>query len=398
MSAKVRLIVILLAVAVCSLVGVGAYYGWGSYRQSQLKEQSRAASSASRWQELKALAADWSAWDPQNGEAWLLQAKAATELGEWPAAADLLWKIPDGDPRIVPGMIELSKLSFTHLNDPLRGVAACERILRNDPDADGARQQLIWFFAMTLQREKLLGQIREAIERGIEPREAYVYYFLVDTFRSAGAVKLNQQWLQSHPDTEVFLVAQVLQLSDREAGSSETASTGSTSAQSGKAEVHSKLEQVNALLKRFPQNVELLAYKAEECLKVGDAECATNLLAQAPANALEDSRFWRIQGWVHELNNELDDAVSDFREALKRYPLDVVSMNRLAIVERRRQNVAEVERLNLLVERARTLRKGLLKLPAVEIVPPPALRELAKFAQDCGDPLIGPALARRFAR
>ncbi len=397
MSFKLRLLLISLALVVLSVGGVCAYYGWSSYRQSYLKSRCRAAASGRRWNELEAAAGEWSAWDPRNGEAWILRAEAASARSDWQSAADYLWSIPDGDPRIVPGMIELSKVAFTHLNDPLKGVTACERILRNDPTAEGAHQQLIWFYAVTLQREKLLQQIRAAIEVEREPREAYVYYFLVDTFRSAGGVKLNQQWLESNPQAEVFQVARVLQMTDREAGSSETPSTAPAVKLPGAVAGQTKLEQVDELLKRFPQNVELLAYKAEECLKAGDVECATALLSQAPANAQQDSRFWRGRGWLHELNNELDEAAAAYHQALKIHALDWNTMNRLAIVERRRQNIAEVERLNKLVERAQALRRVLQRLTAVEMVPPQALQELARLARDCGDQLIEPALQRRMA-
>ncbi len=397
MSFKFRFILISLAAVALSVGGACAYYGWSSYQQSNLKARCRTAATGRRWKELESLAQQWSAWDPQNGEPWLLRAEAASGQSDWPSAAKYLWTVPDRDPRIVPAMIELSKLSFTHLNDPLQGVKACERILRNDPPAAGAHQQLIWFYAMTLQREKLLQHIRAAIAVEREPRESYVYYFLVDTFRSAGAVKLNQQWLESNPQAEVFQVAKVLQMSDREAGSSETPATSSTVEIPGSMEGHTKLEQVDKLLQQYPQNIELLAYKAEECLKAGDADCATALLSQAPASAKLDSRFWRIRGWLHELNGELDDAAAAYHQALKMHSLDWNTMNRLAIVERRRQNIAEVERLNKLVERAQALRRVLQRLTAVELVPPEMLQELAKLARECGDPLIGPALQRRLA-
>ena len=397
MSLKLQLIPIALVAMVLSVVGVCGYYGWSSYRRSDLKARSRAAALGRRWTELESLAEQWSAWEPRNGEAWMLRANGASGQEDWQSAAKHLSSIPDGDPRIIPAMIELSKLSFTQLNDPLQGVAACERILRNDPAADGARQQLIWFYAMTLQREQLLNHIRTAIELGSEPRESYVYYFLVDTFRSAEAVKLNQKWLESAPQAEVFQVARIMHMSDRESGLSDSPDAATAVETPGALKGQSKLELVAELLKRYPHNVELLAYKAEDCLKAGDVECASTLLSQAPVGARQDSRFWRIRGWLHELDDKLELAADDYHQALKLHPVDWNTMNRLVIVERRRQNISEVERLNKLVEKAQSLRQFLQKLPAVEVVPPPALLELSKLARDCNDRLIEPGLVRRLA-
>ncbi len=399
MSRKRRITIMSFAFAVVVAVCVtpSAYRGWCSFRRSESAAQCRAALSRQRWDDLESIAGRWSAWDPQNGEPWQFRAQAAGGRRDWPAVANFLWRIPDSDVRVVQAMIELSKLAFTHLNDPLKGVDACERILRNDPQAAGAQQQLIWFYAMTLQREKLLRQIRTAINVQREPREAYVYFFLVDTFRSDSAVQVNERWLESAPEAELFQVAHVLQRPDSESDSSDDSAAPPAGEARRPPAGRSKLEQVDELLNRFPHNVELLAYMAEERITAGDIDGVTTLLSQAPDAARQDSRFWRIQGWLHESANELDEAAAAYRQALELHSLDWNTMNRLSVVERRRQNIAEVQRLAKLVERAHAIRRILRRLPAVELVTPATLIELAKLVLDCGDREIGPALERRLA-
>ncbi len=394
---RITLMLFAAAVVVAVCVAPSAYRGWCNFQRRESAEQCRDALSRQRWDDLESIADRWSVWDPQNGEPWQFRAQAAAGRRDWPAAAKHLSQIPDTDSRVVQAMIELSKLSFTHLNDPLRGVAACERILRKEPHAAGAHQQLIWFYAMTLQRDPLVKQIRAAIAAQQEPREAYVYFFLVDTFRSNVAVKLNEHWLESSPNEECFQVARVLHLQDSEAESSDSPATTSNGDHPAPITGRSKIELVEDLLKRFPHNVELLAYAAQERMTAGDVDGTAALLSQAPATATPDSRFWHIKGWLHESNNELDEAAATYRRALELHALDWNTMNRLAIVERRRQNINDVQRLTKRFEQAKELRRQLRQLPAVELVTPAILLELATLARESGDQEIGPSLERRLA-
>jgi tetratricopeptide (TPR) repeat protein len=158
-----------------------------------------------------------------------------------------------------------------------------------------------------------------------------------------------------------------------------------------------KLEQVNAMLQRFPQNIELLAYKANLCILAGDANGAIEVLSQAPEPAREDARFWRLEGWIHESNQELDKAVSAYRRALELHATDWNTMFRLSVVERHRQNLSEVKRLTELVNRALVLRSEFREAPGSFGQDPSVLTELAKFFRDCGEQTIGPALERRIA-
>jgi tetratricopeptide (TPR) repeat protein len=398
MSRKRRIVVVSLVIGVIAIAATPLIRsGWRDFLRSDLATQCRAASERRRWDDLRSLADHWTEWDSQNAEPWLFRAKAASGQRDWPTATESFWRVPDTDARVVPAMIEVSKIAFSQLNDPLKGRDACERILRVDPRAAGAHQQLIWFYAMTLQREPLLKQVQAAIAVQQEPREAYVYYFLVDSFRSSSAVKLNEHWLETFPNEELFQVARVLHLQDSDADSPGSSVADSDGDQPASATGSSKSKWIDDLLRRFPHNVELLAYKAQERIAAGDTDGAATLLSQVPDSATQDSRFWHVKGRLQESNNELDEAAATYRHALKLHALDWNTMNRLAIVERRRQNIDEVQRLTKCVERATELRRQLRQLPAVELVTPAILLELATLARECDDQEIRPALERRLA-
>lgn len=393
-----RYVILIVVVAAVTVVGSPvAWRQWNESRRVQLTKQCRLARHSQRWDELQALADTWTHWDPQNGEAWLNRGIAANARGAWSDAANDFWRVPDSTPQAIPAMIELSKLAFTHLNEPLRGVEACERILRIDPLAAGARQQLIWFYAMTLQRAKLRQHILEAIKLQREPREAYVYYFLLYTLRSQDAVDLNSRWLQAAPDSELFLVARVINLPDPQSGSAETPDPSPTAENRSLFLEKTKLEQVSELLTRFPHNLELIAYKAEERFANGDVPGAAAVLKDAPESVSQDGRFWRFKGWLHETNDELEASIAAYQKSLELHPVDWNTMNRLAIVERRAHNQSEVQRLTGLVERGNQIRKKLRQERAVETASRQILQEIAKLYRDCGDHEIARALEIRLA-
>lgn len=251
---------------------------------------------------------------------------------------------------------------------------------------------------MTLQRAKLRQQILESIERQCEPREAYVYYFLLYTLRSQDAVELNARWSQGDPDSELFLVARVINLPEPQSGSPETpAPKGPEKYAFSAAPEKTKLEQVDELFARFPHNLELIAYKAEERFENGDFPGAAAVLKNSPDSAAQDSRFWRFKGWLHEANHELESAIAAYRQALNLHAIDWNAINRLAITERLAKNEAEVKRLSELLDRANETRKNLRKQKAIEIASPQVLEELLALFRDCGETDIARALESRLA-
>jgi tetratricopeptide (TPR) repeat protein len=138
-----------------------------------------------------------------------------------------------------------------------------------------------------------------------------------------------------------------------------------------------------------------MAYVIEHCTKIGEVDRVAELLSRAPAAAERDSRFWRFKGWLHESLDELPEAEAAYKQALELHPLDWNAWNRLAVVYRRRQDPAEVERLAGLVEQARTLRIKIRRLETAESVTPEILAELRDYAAKCGFDWLVEALERR---
>ena len=361
-------------------------------RRAAYAAECRAARDGRKWDELKRLADEWARRDPKAADPWLFLAEAAEGRGDGPATAVALASVPETDPRVKPALIELAKLEFGLLNRPFEGEAACIRLLRLEPRAAFAHQRLIQYYALSLQREKLVQAIRFAVDQRREPPEAYVYLLLLDSLRMSNGVKFNETWLTAHPDEEVFLVARAIQIAeprDEQTGVPLDELDAARQASAG------KLKLVESLLERYPANLELLAYVIEHSVTAGEIDRVTQLLSGAPEAAERDSRFWRFKGWVHETRDELPDAEAAYKQALELHPLDWSAWNRLAIVYRRRRNPAEVERLAELVEQARSLRIKIRKLPAAEQVTPEILADLKDYAEKCGVEWLAEALERR---
>jgi len=393
---RILLIVSLVLLASTPLI----VWSWHVWERQRLIDRSRLAASKYQWDSLKELATQWTRLDPSNAEAWMLLGRAANARREWPEAVEAYWQIPDSDRSAVPALLEVSHLAFGPLNDPLKGIEASERIIRIDPNESGAQQQLIMIYAATLQRQRLLRQVHAAIEARCEPPEAYGYDFLGHTFRLNDAVPLIDRWLKRYPDEEAFVVAKfLLQIETSNAASDVGTLPHASSPDYPTRDIeNSKMEQVNELLKRFPLNEELLAFKANLCISTGNQESATAILSQIPESFLDDARFWRLKGWVHESNEDLDAARKSYQRALELRAIDWNAMVRLTVIERREQHFEEVKRLTDLVERALDLRNRIRGSGGLEKSDISLSVDLARFYKDCGEKVVGPAIERHIAR
>lgn len=371
-------------VAIVLLIG-GVSFGfrhWSAARSNWYLSQCRGTRDGQNWLELREISQRWSAWDPSNVDARLFQADAANHLQEYELVAECLSAIPDSHPKCLPSLVALSTLQFGPLNRPLDGVQTCERILKLDRRATPAHHQLIEFYAVTLQRRKLEQQIRFAIESSREPPKAYVYLFLIDTMRISGASESNSRWLEHHPDSELFSVARVLHMPEPDSGVR-------------KLSGDDKFSLVDGLFKRFPNNLELLAYKVDVSLRSGDIPEVMSLLSNLPPEADSDNRFWRAKGWLHLNRNELAKATEALNESIRLFPLDVSARNLLADVLRRESKLSDAEPLHELVQSARQLRTQINANSVEADIPNEILTELARLATQCGDTQVSAALNRR---
>ena len=373
---------------VMALVLILSACAWGGFR-GQLKIWDRACRTSranKQWVDLEITARRWSFWAPSSAEPWLFLADAVQHQERYLEAAEYLRRVPPEQPQYLPALVARSKLLFGPANLPFEGERCCLEILERMPRVATAHELLIDFYTVTMQRIKLREKIQAAIRLNQEPRDAYVYYFLIDSVRFNDGAPLNKLWLDSYPDHEILMVAEVLQTDDVLRNEPPTPDTTTA--------LTEKEQAARNLLTRFPRNVNLLAYLIEEEMAKGQLDHVIELLAEAPIEAEADQRFWRFKGWVHTAHSEHDQAEQAYRHAITMHPMDWLTMHRLAETLRVRGDLAEVARLENLVKRAHDIRARIRDLGSFKNVPLELLRDIGRLAHDCGDSLIAEALTK----
>ncbi len=392
----VKRLQLLVAAALLGLAGVA---GWWLPNRGptldQIREQAEAALMDRDWAKLAELSHQWTARMPQEATGWLYQAEALQQQGQYAEAVACLQKIPDTDPRATQARLGEIDLQFGPMNRPRVGAEVCERLLKVNPASPAARQRLTFFLAMTLQRTRLIREIRSSLDRA-EVREAYVYLFLADVLHFSNGAELNGQWLQGEPDSELYEVAQAMFIA--EALDASISMDDREAAQLAQLATAKKGPLLDKLLKKYPHNVELLAYQLKQCLLTGKVDRAVELLAQAPAEAEQDNRFWRYKGWVHAQWDEAQAAEDEYRQALKLHPLDWSTRHLLADLLQQQGRPAEAKAQRDLVNRANALRRVIQGARNAREMPTEALQQLAHYARDCGDTQFAAALGKQLAR
>jgi tetratricopeptide (TPR) repeat protein len=375
-----------------------AVLAWGAFRVSRelwLRGYEAACAEAREradWAELERQATAWASHQPERALPWLYAGEAAQRQGDLGRTAEYLLQVPDGDPRTPAALLELSDLLFYTLNRPLEGAATCERILRVDPTNDEAHRRLIFFYAMTVQRQKMIRQARRAIDLGCDTPETFIYLIGADWLTFSNAFDLNTRWLEADPDNELFLVAKAIHFAGTKGVAEGTADDPALEMTAQRAEHERRLRN---MLERFPKNLELLAYFLQQACTDGDRRKVGQLLAQAPPEAAEDNRFWRFQGWLLNAQGKLKAGERAYREALDRNPFDWHSQHELAGVLRRLERYDEVQQWVDRAMEGKALRKIILELPDVQSAPASVLARIADYAEDCGDLHIADALRYR---
>jgi tetratricopeptide (TPR) repeat protein len=208
---------------------------------------------------MQALAWVW--WQPERALPWVYAAMGAQQQGNLTQAAAYLQRIPDTDPQAPESLLALVDFQFNDLNKPFEAEATCQRILRIDPTNGEAHRRLIFFYGMTLQRQKMARQARQAIERDCDIPDTYVHLLGADWLTFSNAYELNGRWLQNNPDNEMLLVARALHYVGAKALDSDP---GAVLDESGAAKIQVHEKVLGEYLVRFPRNLELLSYFLEK--------------------------------------------------------------------------------------------------------------------------------------
>jgi tetratricopeptide (TPR) repeat protein len=294
-----------------------------------------------------------------------------------------LGRLPDGDPLTLTALGDRADLLFGDLQDPREAARTCERILRLDPANGEAHRRLCFFYAATLQREKLAAQARRAIDLGCETPETYVYVVGSDWLTLSNTLSVNSHWLKASPEDELFLVAAARGFVSNSGLEEEVA--GEEEAEGAERVVPEHDRRLRELLDRFPGNLELLAYFLQKATTRGDVDEVTTLLGQAPPEAEADNRFWRFKGWVHGQSDQPAEAEAAYRRALEIDAYDFATQHQLGGALRKGGKLEEAADFARLAAEGRTLRKSILEQPDVRAIPPGVLREMGRYAEGCGD-------------
>ena len=375
-------------IVVACVVGRSAYDKWVEHREEALKTQCRATYESDDWDRLEQLAREWLDLNPESADAWIFLADAAKQRNDLEHTVEYLKRVPRSDPKVVDALAEAINIEFGPLNRPLEGARLCEEVLGMAPRTPIPRQRLIFFHALTLQRVKMIAQIRQALELQCEAPEAYAYLVLSDHLSFTNGFKLNSQWLQEAPESELFLVARAVQMS-------ETLSKLEDQTLESDEQRSERTKLMNQYLKQYPSNPPLLRHFLALAVEQSDIAEVGRLLKQVAPESSEDSVFWRYRGWYYAAVEDFEQAEVAYRKAGMLFRLDWHVWHELAAVLRRKGELDEAEYLERVALEGKTLRKELMQLPDVSKLTPEILERIGNYAEHCGDNLVAEAVRDR---
>lgn len=384
-----------LVVLIVLLVPLG-YLSLRSVHVYQLRSMAFEASElrkAGKWRTLEPLAVKWGQADRTTAIPWLYAAECAEKLGSPDRMAQYLEQIPPDDPRAADLLLELATIYFGPLNRPEQGVQACEKALQLVPEHREARRRLIFYYGITMQREKVIELTRETIRIGSDTQETYVYLMGANWLSFSNAYELNGKWLQSGSDKEIYGIAEALHW--RGATKNDPAVAQLPEADRERIRKAEQSEMLKKYFVQYPKNTELLAFFLEESSVRGDVDQVEKLLAEVPASAAKDNRFWHYKGWYHANLSEWQEAEKCYRQALELHPYAWRSQFELADVLRKSGDLREVERLSQLSLEGKDLQKTILQLPDVQSVPMDIFKRMQRYASNCGDAPVADTMMDR---
>ncbi len=352
----------------------------------------RAATQAEDWEQLERVAERWHFWDRNAAAPLIYMAEAANRTERYERAVELLQELPDDDPMTAAALLVRSDILFGPLNRAVEAAETLERAISLDPGLVEARRRLLYFYAYTLQRRKMVDLAYDTIENEADLPETYVYLMLQDSLGFSNAYDENTRWFRGDRENELFLVARAMHRI-RSRGLDERQDLAETSSDETAEPLHKRV--VAEYMEKFPRNLELLAYNLQLSSTAGDVGEVARLLSLAPPEAANDNRFWRFMGWLYAARGELEQAQSHYERALLLNCYDHISRHQLAGVERRLGHLDQVEMHEQLVAEGKALRRAILQLDNVAAVPPELLQRMASYAEACGDDAVAAQLGER---
>lgn len=375
--------VIALALATVLVGAWPAYRWWHTHRTEQFKTACKQALADKDWKAAETIATRWLAWDSANSDAWVLLADASVQLGDAERAAKCLGKVDDSYHGALQALVVRGDILFGDLNRVHEAVETWKRMLRINSLADVARQRLIYFYAMTFQRQKMLKHIRTAMQLHCEPPEAYAYYILAYEVNFSDGLSLLTKWRANAPNDETLEVAQAIYLAKHAPDDSSGVAATSLVAPGD-------LSGINECLQKYPTNLEVLAFHIDKAIFDGDEDRVLELLGRCPKEAEEDPRFWRFRGWYLAQQGRYQEAEQAVRKALQLHPVEWRARWLLASVLRRLGRSAEAEQTSRVALMGKELRRTLFELPNARALNHDLISRIRAYLAE-----TGPASARK---
>jgi cytochrome c-type biogenesis protein CcmH/NrfG len=358
--------------------GMKLYDSWEQHRNGEFEQLCRAADQKRDWESLIKTAEEWSQWRPISADAWLFLAEGYLQTGKVEKSLHALDQVRRHDPKAVPALNKKAEIEFDLLNRPLLSEQTSLELLQLEPRLTVVRSRLIFFYALSLQRVKLIEQIKASIEYGSEPPDAYVYLFLCDHLYFSNGSQLNSKWLRSSPRSEVFLIAAAVQFEQiMQRLENQTDETAKTRRESQ--------DKLNRFLAQFPNNSALLRCFLHRYAEESKVDDVARILAMVPPEAGNDSVFWRFRGWYQAAVDDLEGAEEAYRKSLELTQIDWRTWLGLAEVLRLKGDLQEAERCQKIALTGKRLRQDILQLPTAKDITDAQLHRISEYAEACGD-------------
>ncbi len=331
-----------------------------------------------RWEAARKWADVWTQRQPSDAAAWLARAEAARQLQDWKTTEESLARIPHTDRRYLRAQALRGDLALEALRDPFLAMTAWRDLLRIAPASDLAHQRLIYLYAMTLQRGRMIEQIRTAIRLRCEPPEAYGYLLAANSLLFSDGYPRVSQWQRQHPEDETLRVAQAVFA----ARTNPSKGQRMFGVADGLAANRGFIEKCR---NDYPRNLEVLAFFIETAIAEGKFAELGDLLANLPSAADHDSRFWRYRGTWLDSQRRTAEAAEAFQQALSIHPLDWRSHHELGTIARILQQPDLAARHADLGQRGKQLERRILELPNAAQADEALMRGVWQYAKDCSD-------------
>ncbi|MBC7968010.1 MAG: tetratricopeptide repeat protein [Fuerstia sp.] len=371
------------------LVTWPAYQGFRMFRTYRFQVACDSAREQQDWRALRDVSLQWAAWDPASGRPWWHAAEAAQELEDLEDLAKCLGKVPQSDPKALMAYVEKANLEWTALNRPLEALATSEHVIRLDPRVLEIHSRVISFFAMNLQRSKMLKAIRIALAAGAEPKECYTYLILADVLTFTNGADINSRWLAASPDEVRFKIGLAVNTATELAMSEDSSRTEDVVKLNEDA-----MRQLNWFLDKEPNDPVLLTYLMHRAYLDGEVDRIAELLQKVDDRGVEDHMVWVYRGWYHTLNDDFAEAEEALREALRLHPLSPLAHHEYANLLRKTQHQGVAEQQHLAAY-GKELRTQLQQLPTALDLTPALLLQIQSYAVACGDKQVADSIQSR---